>query len=63
MNVVVGLILVVALTTLVKLGTRRLFRRAAPHTAADERVKPSAAAGKSKPKPTARTNGNGRRRR
>lgn len=63
MNVVVGLILVVALTTLVKLGTRRLFRRGAPTTAADERVKPTIVTAKSNPKPTARTNGSGRRRR
>lgn len=71
MNLVVGLVLAIALTTVVKLGTRRLFRgRARPEPTAETRAtaspggKTNASAGpKAKPKPTARTNARGQRRR
>jgi hypothetical protein len=63
MTVVFGLVLAIALTTLVKLGTRRLFR-GPPQPAAKAKVVRSTKASPSrKPKPTARTNAKGRRRR
>ena len=67
MIVVVQLLLVVALATLVKLGTRRLFGgRGRDEHKSDSEAKghPSSdVAPRGKPKPTARTNGPGKRQR
>jgi hypothetical protein len=63
MIIVVQLLLVVALATLVKLGTRRLFGgKALDQPAGDTKDEPSlGAAPRGKPKPTSRTNGSRRR--
>jgi hypothetical protein len=65
--VVVQLLLVVALATLVKLASRRLFRGREgtdQQSAADGKRQPEAdGAPRAKPKPTSRTNGPGQRRR
>jgi hypothetical protein len=64
MGVVVGLLVLVALMTLVKLATRRLFRRPG-HAESRPEPKPAveAPARPGKPAPTSRTNAKRQRRR